>query len=308
MSFATADDIDISGNPYAVNGANMTLSSSAYSGVPFSTNNFPIQDTTFNWWACCTEYSVAVFALISGTYQAMYVGALKNPASLNTSGVSTATGTLASSGSNVTIPLAVDITSNLQVGQQIGILNQSHSYSSSHFGAFERQAIVSLSGGASPTVTVTSLTNSYDTGALVGNIPQNMTCSAQTGSVSGTMYMTRNNNFTYSSGTAQTGTFDTGILSSINSYNSPTGSASLNGGKWAGEVDGAIYQTTGAYQGISGFLIGLQYFGYGGVSALDYFSDLPLVWKIFLSASTCSCGIGPLVNAQNTLTSVGWVP
>ena len=308
MALGVADDIDTAGNAYVQFPGNGTTNGN-YTGIFFSAANLPIQDTTFSWWAFCTEYSVGIVALISTNYNSCYAGGLRTPAPLQSNGVTTATTALTASGSNVTIPLAVDITSNLTAGQNIAIINQSHSHTSSHFGNAELQTVVSFVSGASPTVTVTSLTNSYDTGAAIGNMPPiGVSSSGSNTGFSSALYMTRNNNVTWASGTGQSGTVDTTtITSGIENYSSPTGTSNINKALYGGEIDPPFYQTTTAYEGITGFMIGVQLFAGANVANLDYFTDLPLVWKAMLGSSF-SAGIGPLVNAQNTATTVGWVP
>jgi len=237
----------------------------------------------------------------------MYAGALRCPVGVNYYGATTATTTL-TAGSSVSIPLSVDITSNLTVGQNIIIIDQSHSSSGAHKTSSEIQPIASMVSGASPSITVATLSNSYDTGALVGNVPQNCAISSTT-TFGSTFYMTRNNDGSWSGATTNTATGDTTVVtSSLSGYNSPTGASSLNKGFFGGELDLPLYQTTAAYEGLSGFLIGVQMFAGAGVASLDYYADLPLVWKGLFGATNANGAIGPLVNAQNTLTTVGWVP
>jgi hypothetical protein len=297
IGFATGDDIDVATG--AANPRNACNWDSA-SGITSSTL---IQDAAFSWWLCVCEFAICVVVDVSGSYSCFQAGTFRTPQPTSQRGVGIATTVINNGATSVTV--APDISSRIAVGQKVLIVNQSHSSTSTNWAAAPALMTVQtvVSGGSTATITFTAGTpNAFDTGALVGSVPQKY-AGAGASIDTATIYMSRNLDGTWTNDTSQTANVDSNVITSqMESYESPTQNPNV---MYAGEIDIPAYQTTSPYKGACGFYYCSQYFVGTGVNNQDAYGDPSnaSVWKVFVGG-THGCGLGPFLNPLNTQASM----
>ena len=149
-----------------------------------------VQDASFPFWIRCNAVSVA-FAVKAGTiYNKGYAGYLRRGLPSQMAGMTSSTGAIAAGATN--IPTASDMTGKLLVGQKVLLANQGHSNSSANKTNAELVTIQTITGGATPSITLTAgTTKAYDTGALIGthvHCPVSLVANASGTSFSTQMY------------------------------------------------------------------------------------------------------------------------
>jgi hypothetical protein len=200
-----------------------------------------VTDASFVYFMRINPVALFVCAKNSSNYNKAYVGFLRRGLGLSRSGCTKTTGT--STSGTATINVASDLTTKLKVGQTIQIVNYAHSSASANAAKVEKKVIQSIS---SSSITFTAnLTNSYDTGALVGEnvLPVCVTAVNGAGGMS-TMYFP----------TQIDGTRTTNIGQTINpvevAFNSTTQNSPSTG--W-GEYASGVYDISSGQTGTAGF-------------------------------------------------------
>jgi hypothetical protein len=300
----TATDIDNSGNKATPQGV-----ANFYSGGPYPSSYINLQDAQFSWWAVVCEYGFIAVVDIAGSYHCLSAQSLSTAWPTTMRGVGAATAAIASAATSVTV--SPDISSRITVGQNVYITNQSHTSTSTNWGAATAMMTVSAVTGNGTTATLTFSTGvpqAFDSGAFVGLVPANGCVNIGSTSIdNNTWYLNKHLDGSYTSYTGQVATPNYPIITTaFNSYVSPSVEPIH---VYAGELDLPIVDSTASNYGIVGFVYGLQEFTLIGISQGDYFYDPSnlSVWKAFLGGN--GWGMGPLLNAQNTPTNpTAWTP
>lgn len=121
-----------------------------------------------DWWFIGNEYEVAFICVQSGTYRYTWFGQPIRPFGSRTNGVARIT-SQSGTGNGVTLGLDRDITSNVQVGQKVLIVNQTPDGTAIQ--TSPNPSVITVVGKTVNSLTVDGIASTYAVGSLVGLDP-----------------------------------------------------------------------------------------------------------------------------------------
>lgn len=128
-----------------------------------------ISDTAaIDWWFVGNEYEIAFACVQSGTYRWIWFGQPIRPFGSRTNGVARIT-SQSGTGDGVTLGLDRDITSNIQVGQRVLIVNQTPDGTAIQ--TSPDPSVITVVGKTVSSLTVDGIASTYSVGSLVGIDP-----------------------------------------------------------------------------------------------------------------------------------------